>query len=230
MESSAVDLTTYVRKPLAPAHVERLRAVGEIVTFAPGETLVAFGERYGNATLGPTQLTGEMSFLSGGTAQLTNRAVTPLTAIRVARPAMLQALADLPELSDIVVTVFAARRRRLIESGQAALTLIGPGADRTVRRIEAFAAQNRPIAPTRSAAPRRWSSPGAAACRPTVRRSCLGRALCSPTRRRVASRGASASTSRSRKDRCLTWSSSGAVPPGLRARSTPAPRGSARLS
>jgi thioredoxin reductase (NADPH) len=139
--------------------------VGEIVTFAPGETMVAFGapqeaffyilegeaaawdevtgERYGNATLGPTQFTGEMSFLSGGTAQLTNRAVTPLTAIRVARPAMLQTLADLPEMSDIVVTVFAARRRRLIESGQAGLTLIGPEADRTVRRIEAFVAQNR---------------------------------------------------------------------------------------
>lgn len=165
MESSAVDLATYIRTPLSPAHVARLRELGEIVHFAPGETVVAFGApneaffyildgeaaawdevtgtRYGNATLGPTQFTGEMSFLSGGTAQLTNRAVTPLTAIRVPRAAMLQALADVPEMSDIVVTVFAARRRRLIESGQAGLTLIGPEADRAVRRVEAFAAQNR---------------------------------------------------------------------------------------
>jgi CRP-like cAMP-binding protein len=106
------------------------------------------GQRYGNATLGPTQFTGELRFLSGGTAQLTNRAVTPLTAIWVARPAMLQAVADLPEMSDIVVTVFAARRRRLIESGQAGSTLIGPETDRTVRSIEAFAAQNRiPLTP-----------------------------------------------------------------------------------
>lgn len=84
-----------------------------------------------------------MSFLSGGTAQLTTRAVTPLTTIRVPRAAMLQALADIPEMSDIVVTVFAARRRRLIESGQAGLTLIGAETDRDVRRVEAFAAQNR---------------------------------------------------------------------------------------
>lgn len=165
MERSAPDLATYVRTPLAPAHVERLRALGEIVTFEPGETLVAFGarheaffyilegesaaydevtgERYGNATIGPTQFAGEMSFLTGGTALLTNKAVTRLTAIRVPRAAMLDAMAELPEMSDIVVTVFAARRRRLLESGQAGLTLIGAEADRAVRRIEAFAAQNR---------------------------------------------------------------------------------------
>jgi thioredoxin reductase (NADPH) len=165
MESSAPDLATYVRTPLAEAHVARLRSVGEIVTFAPGETLVAFGApnealfyilegeaaaydevsgaRYGAATLGPAQFTGEMSFLTGGAALLTNRAVTAVTAIRVPRAAMLRAMADVPEMSDIVVTVFAARRRRLIESGQAGLTLIGPEADRAIRRLEAFATQNR---------------------------------------------------------------------------------------
>lgn len=165
MESSAVDLATYIRTPLADAHVARLRELGEIVDFGAGDTMVAFGApneaffyilegesaawdevngtRYGNATLGPGQFTGEMSFLSGGRAQLTNRAVTPLTAIRVPRAAMLQAMADIPEMSDIVVTVFAARRRRLIESGQAGLTLIGAEADRAVRRVEVFAAQNR---------------------------------------------------------------------------------------
>ena len=165
MESAAIDLATHVRTPLSPSHVERWRTVGEMVTFAPGETMVALGaanealfhilegeaaawdevtgQRYGSATLGPTQFTGEMSFLSGGAAQLTNRAVTAVTAIRVPRAAMLQAMADIPEMSDIVVTVFAGRRRRLIESGQAGLTLIGAEADRAVRRVEAFAAQNR---------------------------------------------------------------------------------------
>lgn len=165
MERSAVDLSTYVRTPLAPAHVAHLRRIGELVHFAPGETLVAFGApsealfyilegeaaawdevsgaRYGNATLGPTQFTGEMSFMTGGAAQLTNRAETAITAIRVPRAAMLQAMADIPEMSDIVITVFAARRRRLIESGQASLTLIGAEADRALRRIEAFATQNR---------------------------------------------------------------------------------------
>jgi drug/metabolite transporter (DMT)-like permease/CRP-like cAMP-binding protein len=165
MERSAPDLATYVRTPLAEAHVAHLREIGEIVTFAPGDTLVAFGApnealfyilegeaaaydevigtRYGNATLGPTQFTGEMSFLTGGRALLTNKAETPVTAIRVPRAAMLEALAAIPEMSDIVVTVFAARRRRLVESEQAGLTLMGAEADRAVRRIEAFAAQNR---------------------------------------------------------------------------------------
>jgi thioredoxin reductase (NADPH) len=170
MERSAPELATYVRTPLAEAHVAHLSEIGEIVTFAPGDTLVAFGEpneaffyildgeaaaydevsgmRYGNATLGPTQFTGEMSFLTGGRALLTNKAETSITAIRVRRAAMLEALAAIPEMSDIVVTVFAARRRRLIESGQAGLTLIGAEADRAVRRIEAFAAQN--LVPYRS--------------------------------------------------------------------------------
>jgi len=165
VESSAVDLATYVRTPLHAAHVEHLRRIGQRVEFKAGDTMVAFGapneaffyilegeaaawdevtgERYGDATLGPSQFTGEMSFLSGGTAQLTNRAVTALSAIRVPRVAMLQALADIPEMSDIVITVFAARRRRLIESGQAGLTLIGAEQDREVRRIESFAAKNR---------------------------------------------------------------------------------------
>lgn len=165
MESAAVDLATYVRTPLSETHVDRLREIGEVVNFATGDSIVTFGARseaffyilegeaaafdevtgarYGDAKLGPTQFTGEMSFLSGGTIQLTNRAITPLTAIRVTRTAMLQAMADMPEMSDIIITVFAARRRRLIESGQAGLTLIGAEADRNVRRVEAFAAQNR---------------------------------------------------------------------------------------
>jgi thioredoxin reductase (NADPH) len=165
MEYAAPDLSTYVRKPLEPAHVAQLHAAGEIVNFAPGETLVAFGqpsdaffyilegeaaafdevtgERYGNATLGPTQFTGEMSLLTGGTAMLTNRAITPLRAIRVPRGAVLQLMSAIPDMSDIIVTVLAARRRRLIDSDQAGLTLIGAADDRDVRRVEAFAASNR---------------------------------------------------------------------------------------
>lgn len=165
METSAVDLSSYVRIPLADAHVRHLQSVGEIAKFAPGETLVEFGARndafyyilegeaaawdevsgtrYGNATLGPGQFTGEMSLLSGASAQLTNRAATALTAIRVSRDGLLKAMAAIPEMSDIIITVFAARRRRLIESGQAGLTLIGSDTDRAIGRIEAYATQNR---------------------------------------------------------------------------------------
>lgn len=165
MEYAAPDLSTYVRKPLSPDHVARLQDAGEVVAFQPGEALVTFGqpssaffyilegeaaaydevtgERYGNATLGPTQFTGEISLLTGGTAMLTNKAVTRVRAIRVPRDALLQLMAAIPDMSDIIVTVLAARRRRLIESDQAGLTLIGASEDRGVRRVEAFAASNR---------------------------------------------------------------------------------------
>lgn len=55
-----------------------------------------------------------MSFLTGGTALPTTKADTQLAAIRVSRTTMFEAMAKLPEMSDIV---FAARRRRLLESG-----------------------------------------------------------------------------------------------------------------
>ena len=240
MENAAVDLATYVRTPLADAHVARLRADGEIVAFAPGETLVAFGAanqaffyildgeaaaydevsggRYGGATLGPSQFTGEMSFLTGGAALLTNRAVTPLTAIRVPRAAMLRAMSDIPEMSDIVITVFAARRRRLIESGQAGLTLIGAEADRAVRRIEAFATQNRiPFRAHALGSPEALALATAAACRRMRRRWCSASAPCCATRRRAASPGISGSTSPSRKAPGFDVVIVGAGPAGLAA-------------
>lgn len=46
---------------------------------------------------------------------------------------------------------FGARRRRLIENGQAGLTHVGAEADRAVRRISALATQNR--VPFRAHAP-----------------------------------------------------------------------------
>ena len=61
---------------------------------------------------------------------------------------MLTLMSRVPEMSDIVVTVMAARRRRQLESNDAALTLVGAEVDREIRRIAAFANRNR--IPTRS--------------------------------------------------------------------------------
>jgi thioredoxin reductase (NADPH) len=165
MESLAQDLATMVRRPLTEDHVRRMAAVGETRTYAPGDWLVRLGDpadtffhvvegeveaidaitgaRYGNATLGPNQFFGEIGFLTGGVALLGARAVTASRIIAVPRAAMLALMAAIPELSDIVVTVLAARRRRLLESNEAALTLIGSEADRALREIAAFAGRNR---------------------------------------------------------------------------------------
>ncbi|MEJ8563168.1 FAD-dependent oxidoreductase [Yoonia sp. GPGPB17] len=101
------------------------------------------GKQYGVGHLGPTQFFGEISFLSGGRAMLGARCLEASTILSVDRADMLALMSRIPEMSDIIITVFAARRRRLLESGEASLTLIGAEEDRTIRQIAAFAGRNR---------------------------------------------------------------------------------------
>ncbi|MEM8577271.1 MAG: FAD-dependent oxidoreductase, partial [Pseudomonadota bacterium] len=101
------------------------------------------GQRYGNATLGPGQFFGELSFMTGAASFMSSRATMPCRVLTVPREQMLQLMADTPEMSDIILTVFAARRRRIVESNQGGLTLIGMDASRDIRRIASFAARNR---------------------------------------------------------------------------------------
>ena len=166
MESLAADLRTMVRTPLQDDHVEAIRSIGREVSFAAGETIVPLGApsdtffyllegeaeavdpvtggRYGDgATLGPGQFVGEISFLNGAHAMLAMRAVRDCRFLAADRRPMLELMARIPEMSDIVVTVFAARRRRLLESNEASLTLIGMDRDRDIRAIAAFAGRNR---------------------------------------------------------------------------------------
>ncbi|MEM6276970.1 MAG: FAD-dependent oxidoreductase [Pseudomonadota bacterium] len=165
MESLAIDLNTYQRRPIDAAHVERMRAIGEIRDHAPGDMLVTMGTpidafyyveegeveavhpitggRYGEATLGPTQFFGEVSFLNGGTSTIGARVVQPSRILAVPRDEMLALMAQIPELSDLIITVFSGRRRRQIESDDAPLMLIGADVDRNIRQIAAFAGRNK---------------------------------------------------------------------------------------
>jgi thioredoxin reductase (NADPH) len=56
---------------------------------------------------------------------------------------MLQLMAEIPEMSDIIITVLAARRRKQLEGRFSPLVLIGEDEDRDVRRIADFASRNR---------------------------------------------------------------------------------------
>jgi len=165
VESLAADLATMTRTPLHAEHVRAMRRVGEVRDFAVGEQISVLGEpittfyyvlegemeaidprtggRYGDSTLGPTQFFGEISFLNGGNAMLSARVIQPSKLLCVERKDMLRLMSEIPEMSDIIVTVFAARRRRLLEGGDAGLTLIGAEVDRDIRRIAAFAGRNR---------------------------------------------------------------------------------------
>jgi thioredoxin reductase (NADPH) len=56
---------------------------------------------------------------------------------------MLTLMSRIPEMSDIIITVFSARRRRQLEDRDSSLLLIGEDEDRNVRRVAEFASRNR---------------------------------------------------------------------------------------
>ncbi|MGR3436657.1 MAG: FAD-dependent oxidoreductase, partial [Shimia sp.] len=63
--------------------------------------------------------------------------------LHVPREAMLRLMSEIPELSDLLITVMSARRRRLLEGNEAALILVGADVDPGIRRIAGFAARNK---------------------------------------------------------------------------------------
>src|SRR5471030_2194153 len=97
----------------------------------------------GDAVLGPGQFVGELSFLSGGNYFLAMRAVSRTVAIEVAREAMLDLMARVPELSDHIITVFAARRQQQIERHSSSIKVIGSDRDPDIQKVEAFLSRNR---------------------------------------------------------------------------------------
>ena len=165
METIGGDLKQMARTPLAEAHVDAIRRAGTERRYEAGEMVVRpgdrmdrfvyveegeievvdpfTGERYLPHALGPTQYMGEIAFLNGGTYTLPMRAAKPTRVVSVERPAMLALMAEVPEMSDIIISVFAARRRRQLDDGDSSLRLIGEEESRAVRQVAEFAARNR---------------------------------------------------------------------------------------
>ncbi len=165
MEQLGEDLETMRRVPLSDAHVaaiceigaERAYKAGEIVaeigdpmdTFVyviDGELEVAnpyTGERLLESGLGPTQFMGEINFLNRGTNYLRMRAAVDTRVIEAPREAMLDLMARVPELSDHIIKVFAARRRKQFELNNGAITCIGADRDPAVQAVERFLSRNR---------------------------------------------------------------------------------------
>lgn len=165
MEGFGADLTTMRRVPLTAEHVEAIHKISQQRSYAMGETIAAVGDvmdrfvyvlegeievidsfsgdRLLPATLGPTQFMGEISFLNGGRYTLSMRAAQPTVTLEAARVDMLELMARVPELSDHVITVFAARRRRQFEHGDSAVKLIGADRDPAVHACEQFLSRNR---------------------------------------------------------------------------------------
>lgn len=165
MEQIADDLSTMRRTPLHPEHVEAMRAVGAIRHYKQGDYLARVGEpmdrftyveegevevvdpfseeRLLPSTIGPTQFMGEIAFLNGGAFTMPMRAAQDTRTLEVPRTAMLDLMSKIPEMSDIVISVLTARRRRQVESSDASLKLIGADIDRNIQRIASFAMRNK---------------------------------------------------------------------------------------
>jgi thioredoxin reductase (NADPH) len=165
METIGRDLREMQRVPLQPAHITAIRAAGTRTQYRKGTMLAEIGapadrfvyvedgeievvnpftgDRLVPSTLGPNQFMSEISLLSGGTWSLPMRAASDTTVVEVPRSAMLRLMAAIPEMSDIVITVLAARRRRQLDAGDGMLVLVGEDEDKAVRRVAEFAARNR---------------------------------------------------------------------------------------
>ncbi|PZN92268.1 MAG: thioredoxin-disulfide reductase, partial [Alphaproteobacteria bacterium] len=165
METIGADLRVMQRTPLAESHVAALRAAGRIVEYPagtmlsePGQLFDHFvyveagevevvnpftGDRHLETTIGPTQFLGEIAFMSGGSWSLAMRTAATTRVIEVPREAMLTLMAQIPEMSDIIITVFSARRRRQLDAQDSSLVLIGEAEDRDIRNIATFASRNK---------------------------------------------------------------------------------------
>jgi len=153
------------RVPLADAHVEAICEIGEEKSYDAGTIVAEIGDpmdrfvyvlegeievvdpqtglRLMEHSLGPTQFMGEIGFLNRGTNYLKMRAAKDTRVIEAPREAMLDLMSRVPELSDHVITVFAARRRAQFEASNGAIKVIGADRDPKVQEVERFLSRNR---------------------------------------------------------------------------------------
>ncbi len=165
MDSLAPNLLEMQRTPLHDDHVATLHEVGVERSYEKGaivvdegdpmdrfihilegeaEVLDPFtGEGFLPHHLGPTQFMGEIAFLNGGNFLLPMRAMTDLRTLEVERETMLRLMSENPEMSDIIITVFAGRRRTQVDNNRSSLKIIGADIEPEVQRIASFASRNR---------------------------------------------------------------------------------------
>jgi thioredoxin reductase (NADPH) len=133
LETFGRDLNEMQRVALAESYIAQ-RAAGAVAHYPtgkvidqPGDPVDRFiyvedaeieavnsfsGERLLPSLLGPTQFMGEISLLNGGAWSASMRTVCDTRVIEVPRVGILTLISQIPEMSDIIITVLAARRRR----------------------------------------------------------------------------------------------------------------------
>lgn len=165
METIAANLAEMTRTPLREEHVARLREAGHERRYAAGDIVAEAGDPQDRfvyvlegtvdvldpltrqpflpSNIGPGQFMGDVGLLAGGVFSLPQRATTAVRTIEVDRDTVLSLLRELPEMADIVITVLAARVRRMVEAEGASLVLLAQDHDAAIMAIARFADRNR---------------------------------------------------------------------------------------
>ncbi|MDP9365535.1 MAG: FAD-dependent oxidoreductase [Chloroflexota bacterium] len=94
-------------------------------------------------TSGPGEFHGELGLLTGQTVFAACVVRDPGRVLLVPPAKLREAIETVPELSDVLVTAFAARRQVLMRSAAATLSIVGPETSPAVLALEEFAARNR---------------------------------------------------------------------------------------
>lgn len=94
-------------------------------------------------TSGPGEFNVELGILTGQRACVACVAGEPGTLLFVPSAKVREIIANIPELSDILVAAFAARRQLLMHAVVASLTIIGPEDDSEVLHLLEFSDRNR---------------------------------------------------------------------------------------
>ena len=125
-----------------------------MVVVLAGRTVIldrSEGEDRVLTTGAPGQFHGELGLLTGQYVFAACVVSEPGEVLLVPPAAVQEAIETIPELSDVLVTAFAARRQILMRAAASTLTLIGPETSGQVLRLQEFAARNR--------IPHRWLAP-----------------------------------------------------------------------
>lgn len=94
-------------------------------------------------TIAAPHFLGEFGLLMGQATFLAAVAAEPSRVLRISQARMRELIATVPEIGDVVVSAYAARRRLLIEWGEGGLTLVGDEETPSTVALLEFVSRNR---------------------------------------------------------------------------------------
>jgi thioredoxin reductase (NADPH) len=150
---------------LSAEQIERLKPYGVVRTVAVGDILFQFGDKSYDffvvlegridilemsqaaerllVSHSSGRFLGEISILTGQAVFLTARVREAGQVLQIVPQRLKQIVAEIPELSELIVNAFLVRRLLIMEGAAAGLKIIGSRYSRDTLRLREFAARNR---------------------------------------------------------------------------------------